>query len=96
MMIEDNRVERNVYTLKNYREGEKGKILDIKGKGKFRTRLLEMGFVKGEEVYVEKYAPLRDPIEFIVKGYHVSLRREEAEKIIMTKPEKVKKENEKK
>ena len=88
--------EKEVYTLRDYREGEKGRIVDIKGKGKFRTRLLEMGFVKGEEVYVEKYAPLRDPIEFIVKGYHVSLRREEAENIIMTKPEKLEKENEKK
>ncbi len=76
------------YTLRDYREGDRGRIIDIKGKGKFRTRLLEMGFTKGEEVYVEKYAPLRDPIEFIVKGYHVSLRRDEAEKIIMTEPER--------
>ncbi len=78
-----------VYTLRDYREGDRGRIVDIKGKGKFRTRILEMGFVRGEEVYVEKYAPLRDPIEFIVKGYHVSLRREEAENIIMTPPERV-------
>ena len=78
-----------VWTLRDYREGDRGRILDIKGKGKFRTRLLEMGFTKGEEVYVEKYAPLRDPIEFIVKGYHVSLRRDEAENIIMTEPERV-------
>ncbi len=78
-----------VWTLRDYREGDRGRILDIKGKGKFRTRLLEMGFTKGEEVYVEKYAPLRDPVEFIVKGYHVSLRRDEAENIIMTEPERV-------
>ncbi len=78
-----------VYTLRDYREGDRGRIVDVKGKGKFKTRILEMGFVKGEEVYVEKYAPLRDPIEFIVKGYHVSLRREEAENIIMTPPDRV-------
>ncbi len=80
---------KKVWTLRDYKEGDRGRILDIKGKGKFRTRLLEMGFTKGEEVYVEKYAPLRDPIEFIVKGYHVSLRRDEAENIIMTEPERV-------
>jgi Fur family ferric uptake transcriptional regulator len=37
-----------------------------------------MGFLRGTEVYVEKYAPLKDPIELILKGYHVSLRVEEA------------------
>lgn len=84
-------VKREFYTLSDYREGERGKIVDIKGKGKFLTRLLEMGFTKGEDVYVEKYAPLKDPIELIIKDYHVSLRREEAENIIMTKPEMVKK-----
>jgi Fur family ferric uptake transcriptional regulator len=40
-----------------------------------------MGIVKGAEVYVEKYAPLKDPVELIVKGYHVSLRVEEASQI---------------
>ncbi len=80
--------ERKFYTLRDYREGDRGRIVEIKGKGKFKTRIIEMGFVRGEEVYVEKYAPLRDPIEFIVKGYHVSLRREEAENIIMTPPER--------
>ena len=79
---------KNVYTLRDYREGDRGRIIDIKGHGKFKTRVLEMGFTKGEEVYVEKYAPLRDPIEFIIRGYHVSLRREEAGNIIMTPPER--------
>jgi Fur family ferric uptake transcriptional regulator len=40
-----------------------------------------MGFLHGTEVYVEKYAPLRDPIELILKGYHVSLRVDEAARI---------------
>jgi Fur family ferric uptake transcriptional regulator len=40
-----------------------------------------MGLVKGTEVYVEKYAPLKDPMELIVKGYHISLRVEEASQI---------------
>jgi Fe2+ transport system protein FeoA len=75
------------YTLRDYREGQRGRIIDVKGEGRFKKRILEMGFIKGVEVYVEKYAPLRDPIEFIVKGYHVSLRRDEAELIIMSEPQ---------
>ncbi len=75
-----------VFTLRDYREGQRGRIVEIKGEGRFKKRILEMGFVRGTLVYVEKYAPLRDPIEFIVKGYHVGLRRDEAEKIIMTEP----------
>ncbi len=77
---------RRVLTLKDYREGQRGRIIEIKGEGKFKKRLLDMGFTKGAEVYVEKYAPLRDPVEFIIKGYHVGLRREEAQKILMTEP----------
>jgi len=42
-----------------------------------------MGFLPGTQVFIKKYAPLRDPIEFVLKGYHVSLRREEAQKIIV-------------
>jgi len=39
---------------------------------------MEMGFVPGETVFVQRYAPLRDPVEFVVKQYHVSLRRADA------------------
>jgi Fur family ferric uptake transcriptional regulator len=46
-----------------------------------------MGFIRGSEVFVEKYAPLRDPIELVIKGYHVSLRVEEAAQIMMEKLE---------
>ncbi|MEE9401993.1 MAG: FeoA domain-containing protein, partial [Desulfobacteria bacterium] len=53
----------------------------VQGEGPFRRRLLEMGFLRGTEVYVEKYAPLKDPIELILKGYHVSLRVDEAARI---------------
>jgi Fur family ferric uptake transcriptional regulator len=40
-----------------------------------------MGILKGADIYIEKYAPLRDPLELIVKGYHVSLRVKEAAKV---------------
>jgi Fe2+ transport system protein FeoA len=74
-------------TLRDYKKGQKGRIREVRGEGRFRKRLLEMGFVRGATVYVEKFAPLLDPVEYIVKGYHVSLRREEAEKILMSEPE---------
>jgi Fe2+ transport system protein FeoA len=62
-------------------EGQRARVVRVGGNGPFRRRLLEMGFLAGTDVYVEKYAPLRDPIELILKGYHVSLRVEEAAQI---------------
>jgi Fe2+ transport system protein FeoA len=56
-------------------------VVRVGGAGPFRRRLLEMGFLVGTEIRVEKYAPLKDPIELILKGYHVSLRVEEAANI---------------
>jgi len=70
-------------TLRDCREGERAVIRRLVGTGSFRRRLMEMGFLPGTIVEIVKYAPLRDPIEFVVKGYHVSLRRDEAEKIIL-------------
>jgi Fe2+ transport system protein FeoA len=69
--------------LNELRTGDRGIIERITGKGRFRQRLMEMGFVPGAEILVEKYAPLKDPIEYIIKGYHVSLRHTEAEKIMV-------------
>jgi Fe2+ transport system protein FeoA len=67
--------------------GERGIIERITGTGRFRHRLMEMGFVPGAEIWVEKYAPLKDPIEYILKGYHVSLRHEEAERVLVREQE---------
>jgi Fe2+ transport system protein FeoA len=69
--------------LSEMKEGQSGIILRVGGKGALRRRLLEMGFLKGTSIYVEKYAPLKDPLELIVKGYHVSLRVEEAAQIMV-------------
>jgi ferrous iron transport protein A len=73
--------------LNELRTGDRGIIERITGTGRFRQRLMEMGFVPGTEIVVEKYAPLKDPIEYILKGYHVSLRHTEAEKILVREPE---------
>jgi Fe2+ transport system protein FeoA len=64
--------------LSELKEGQSAVILRVGGKGAFRKRLLEMGLVKDTPVYVEKYAPLKDPMELLVKGYAISLRVEEA------------------
>ena len=64
--------------LSEMREGDSVTIVKIGGNGALRRRILEMGILKGTEVYVEKYAPLKDPLELIVKGMHISLRVEEA------------------
>ncbi len=50
----------------------------VTGNKAIKKRLLEMGFVRGTEIYVEKVAPLGDPMELVLKGYHLSLRRDEA------------------
>ncbi len=68
----------NPLTLRECREGDRIRILGVDGAGPFKRRLLEMGFLPGVDVLVMKYAPLRDPIEFVLKDSHISLRRTEA------------------
>ncbi|QEK13329.1 ferrous iron transport protein A [Crassaminicella thermophila] len=70
-------------TLKDLRLKENGKIIKINGSGPVKRRLMDMGVVRGTEVYVEKKAPLGDPIEVKIKGYSLTLRKEDAEKIII-------------
>jgi ferrous iron transport protein A len=67
--------------LSEAKEGQSVVIERIGGQGALRRRLHEMGILKGTVVTIEKYAPLKDPIELVVKGYHVSLRVEEAAQI---------------
>jgi Fe2+ transport system protein FeoA len=67
--------------LSEMKEGQSATIVHVGGNGILRRRILEMGILKGAAIYIEKYAPLRDPLELIVKGYHISLRVEEAAKI---------------
>ena len=67
--------------LSEMEEGQSATIVHVGGNGILRHRIMEMGILKGTEVYIEKYAPLRDPLELIVKGYHVSLRVAEAAKV---------------
>jgi len=67
--------------LADLKTGEKAVIVRVHGHGSFRKRLIEMGFIKGKDVKVVLNAPLKDPIEYEIIGYKVSLRREEARQI---------------
>lgn len=58
--------------------GQRGVIVRIGGMGALRRRFIEMGIVKGETILIERSAPLGDPIEYFIKGYHLALRKEEA------------------
>ena len=69
--------------LSELRQGQSGRIYKVGGAGALRRRLLEMGLLKGTRLYVEKYAPLKDPVELIVKGCHISLRVEEASQLLV-------------
>nr|NJM04181.1 Fur family transcriptional regulator [Desulfobacula sp.] len=69
--------------LSQMKSGQEGVVRKVSGEGVLRRRLLEMGINRGTAVYVEKYAPLKDPIEIVVKGYHMSLRVEEASNILV-------------
>lgn len=67
--------------LSKLRPGESGKITKIGAIGPLKRRLMDMGVLVGENVKVEKVAPLGDPIEVTIKHYNLSLRKKEAEGI---------------
>jgi Fe2+ transport system protein FeoA len=63
--------------------GDQGEVVRVQAQGQVRQRLLEMGFIRGARLRVEKLAPLGDPMELVIKGYHLSLRREESSCILV-------------
>jgi len=63
--------------------GERGVVVNIVGKGALIRRLLDMGIVRGVEIRVVRKAPLGDPIEFEIKGYYLSLRKDEASHVFI-------------
>ena len=74
--------------LSELKNGETATVVKVLGYGGFRRRIIEMGFVRGQEVTAVLDAPLKDPIEYNIMGYDISLRRKEAEMIVvMTREE---------
>ncbi len=61
-------------TLADVREGETVKVIRVKAKSAIRQRMMDMGIMSGVELKIERYAPLRDPIQIKVKGYDLALR----------------------
>lgn len=68
-------------TLKETKIGETVKVVKIHGEGPVKRRIMDMGVTKGIGVYVRKVAPLGDPVEVTIRGYELSIRKEDAEMI---------------
>ena len=68
-------------TLRELKVGQSGKILKNRTTGALKQRFMDMGITKGTEVKVIKIAPLGDPIEVEIRGYNLSIRKEDADKI---------------
>lgn len=70
-------------TLREVECGKKATVKKIQGEGPIRRRIMDMGITKGCEIFVRKVAPLGDPIEVQVRGYELSLRKADAEMILV-------------
>lgn len=68
-------------TLKATKPGNTVKVVKIGGEGPIKRRIMDMGIIKGVEIFVRKVAPLGDPVEVTVRGYELSLRKADAELI---------------
>ncbi len=68
-------------TLKEVKVGETVKVVKLHGEGAVKRRIMDMGITKGVEIYVRKVAPLGDPVEITVRGYELSLRKNDAEMV---------------
>ena len=73
----------SIVSLDQLGRGQTGRILRVGGRPAARRRLLELGVVRGETIMLQRAAPLGDPLEFVVKGYHLSLRKREAATIMV-------------
>ena len=65
-------------TLKDVKIGQRAVIARIHGEGALKRRMMDMGLTKGAEVYLRKAAPFGDPVEIMIRGYALTLRRDDA------------------
>ena len=70
-------------TLKQAKVGERVRVVKLHGEGAVKRRIMDMGITKGTSIYVRKMAPLGDPVEVTVRGYELTLRKHEAENILV-------------
>ena len=71
-------------TLRDVSIGQTVKVVKLHGEGPIKRRIMDMGITKGVEIYVRKVAPLGDPMEVTVRGYELSVRRDEAANVEVT------------
>ncbi|MBQ1326884.1 MAG: ferrous iron transport protein A [Eubacterium sp.] len=70
-------------TLRDIPVGGRAKVVKVHGEGALRRRIMDMGITKGTEIFVKKVAPFGDPVEVTVRGYELSLRKDDADIIEM-------------
>lgn len=71
-------------TLRDVPVGQSATVVKIHGSGALKRRIMDMGITKGTEIHVRKVAPLGDPVEITVRGYELSLRKEDADILEMS------------
>lgn len=76
-------MEENVKTLRDIPVGGSAKVVKLTGSGAIKRRIMDMGLTKGTPLKVTKVAPLGDPIEITVRGFELSLRKDEAENVVV-------------
>ena len=70
-------------TLRDTAIGSTVRVVKLHGEGAVKRRIMDMGITKGTEIYVRKVAPLGDPVEVTVRGYELSVRKADAEKVVV-------------
>lgn len=70
-------------TLKDAKIGERISVVKVTGEGPVKRRIMDMGITKGVEIFIRKVAPLGDPVEVTVRGYELSLRKEDAQMVVI-------------
>lgn len=70
-------------TLRDVKIGETVVVVKLEGEGAVKRRIMDMGITKGVSIYVRKVAPLGDPIELTVRGYELSIRKADAQMILV-------------
>ncbi len=77
--------EEQIETAAHLLPGDKAKVIKLSGKVNLRKKLLDMGIVSGATIEMIRHAPLGDPVQIKIKGYHLSLRKTEASHILIKK-----------
>lgn len=72
-------------TLREAEVGSTVIVTKIEGEGAYKRRIMDMGITKGCEIYIRKVAPLGDPVEITIRGYELSLRKQDAQCVLVTR-----------